>query len=268
MKTVQIKLQYQPHLCEIGQLLPIKFAFCNDIGNDVFEAQMPLVQCRDFLLDITYSNHHPDILPKSQIYGLNYDVNTNPVSFDKTRFIVRFPQESVKETFIKSLYRLHAVEKHLKLCKTKVYNVDKSTIVLVGSNFWNKLCLTVNLYTLLIKLISHELPQNTTIYNFVMEQAKFYGVKPVSAECEYIGKRTSPKFLEHVLRNLRKIVTAHKNFFVDGCSERSTLDRIHNNTGIVSYYQWRRTNPSLAYSKYLTGFEKQDISTSLLEGQL
>src|SRR5512139_1741402 len=148
MKSIKLTKIKTKRLAEIFQSLDIKFAFVNKKFEEV---SLP-AKCRDFLGDCIWSRKTGK---EANIYSFVYDYKTTP--FDDCRFSLKFPTGESYNNFIANLPMLHEKEKKAGVKLSKIFMTDdKTTLVIVGSNYWIKDSWKVSLYTFYLKLMSYK----------------------------------------------------------------------------------------------------------------
>lgn len=236
---MEIKTFINKSLSELGQVYPIKFAFANiDTDNDCTTAVMPMVVCRDFLLDVVYVNRHPKVISKYTIYGMRYSYTTDALHPDKVGLIVTFTDNQQVDNFKTLLYVLHKIEEYNQLEKTYIVCEDNNTVVLRFDPKIATTCITINLYTMIIKFLAFVNPKATDIYH----ELNSSNYESVPAEVGYLNTVT-PDTFEFLCQNIWYILSKCSDLYANGANVPTTyIYEIHTASGIVSLDRNMRFN--------------------------
>lgn len=222
-----------PHtndLVEAFQANEIKFAFCNKTEKNnkiIFSAVHPFVKCREYFNELLMINHHKDF-QYVPIHGFKYLHEDFPLDLDGTRIALKFPTIKQKDTFIKHISWLHKVEDVNGVDHTIIHENEKDPIILIveGSKMWMQKCILLNIYTLLLKLCSIGITENTSLVKLFTQ----FQVQP--SELTYINLITIPKF-NSILENCTLIADLPTRY-VDGSNAIRDTGEVHAFSGIIT----------------------------------
>ena len=212
----------QNNLTEIFQSFELKMAFARVAGDSVDRIHH-WVKCRDFLGDVIWAT---DTNKKKSIYGLTYNPAEDlPIEKDSLTLLLKFPNTSMLESFLKNQSILDTLEKNNKQPNSIFYNTDDKEILLVkASKFWQQNIPMLSFYTFILKVMCVDYENPT---NWMVELPKHY---PSSPENNYIQKLG--KNLDILYTQCYKIFKT--DFNIHGYSATMGIDTVHNYSGFVS----------------------------------
>ena len=230
-----VKLLERPHknnLTELFQANEVKFAFVNkSIDNDeiTFTPVHVWVKCREYFNELLMSNHHKDFKIQP-VYGFNYNPTEFPLDLSATRIALKFPTKTALNNFEKSLPWLHTIEEYNNLDKTIIHSLKEKPLIKIveGSAVWVQTCLLTNLYTLILKLMCHNINTKTTTASLPMN----------ASECSFLYQISS-KVFNNFISNV-KYLTQTPSKYIDGTNKLREIHNIHGNSGIMYLLQQRK----------------------------
>lgn len=236
-----IKFPEVQNLIEAFQANSIKFAFCNQKGDD-YAMLFPFVQCREYFNEFLMKNHHPEDFEFKLTFGFNYDYDKYPYDLSKTRLALKFPSQKAVATFLENLPALHKIEDYNGLDKTEIFMADneKDVLLISASEFWVKKCILTNIYTWILKLCS--VGFGTLPFNELLNVRKTNKSQP--SECNYLAT-LGEKFTNALFASLLELAHADCKY-VDGTNELRPCSEVHQYSGVIAILN--------KYSKKLVGF--------------
>ena len=215
------------YFAEIFQENKTKFAFVKQETRTHFTQQHGLVNCRDFMSDVLYSEEINEYI---NIYSFQWDPETQKIDRDATKFMVRFQNEGNYTELKKNLPLIHTFEKKNNLKPTKILHIDPTTAIIIGSPMYLRKGWALSFYTWLIKAYTI----NSDFNELTGNEGKYY------REANKKGK------LNKLMSNFRKLLRVKGN--TTGIKETEDIYVHHNYAGFVSVC----TNASInKYSKAL-----------------
>lgn len=232
--------EFNNDLGEISQTINIKYAFLTEQN----EQTHPFVKCRDFLHDVLYAIHGNRAVG---IYGFGYNTKTNPlIDLNNIRLLVTYQNEKQAEEWSKKAINVLNIFEETFDKKSIVEEVEdhKNMRVFIGSREWLSTPALLSLYTLLIRLVAHNLethvPEINTMDDFIKACKMFVNSGRSSNDRTYINSIHS--YLADIIKyrkQLFKEVLQEDGWYSEYFKEVPTHE-VHSNRGIVA----------LCYNKY------------------
>lgn len=139
-------------LNESMQSKSMRFAFAYENG-EVLEQVMPLVKCRDYLKEqILYTYYDK----KMAIFGFDTAYNVKNTE-EYTGLLLDIPNDAERILFCKNFPILQEYEKKLGFEQISEYYFVGPQIFVKGDVLWQKSCLNISLYSLLLRTLSYSL---------------------------------------------------------------------------------------------------------------
>ncbi|NTV79323.1 MAG: hypothetical protein HGA25_09390, partial [Clostridiales bacterium] len=204
-------------LCESFQANEIKFAFATHIKDDDFQLIHTWVKCREYFNELLMKNYHPEEFSFDEIHGFQYEYDKYPMDMTRTIVALKFPSQESMLRCLDNIDIIHKIEeKNDVVERTVMYQctTHPQTLLIIASKFWIQKALLLNLYTMMLKVISNNLKEKDIIqlsHEFITK----VGRNP--AEFEYINRITIKKF-NKILDNL-DVIAMTPTKYVDGSSE-------------------------------------------------
>ena len=238
---VRVKFnEFNNDLGEISQIIAIKYSFLTEQN----EQAHPLVKCRDFLHDVLYAIHGERAVG---IYGFVYNTKINPlIDLNSIRLLVTYQNEKQAAEWSKKAINVLNIFEETFDKKSIAEEVEdhKNMRVFIGSKEWLSTPALLSLYTLLIRLVAHNLetyvPEINTMGDFIKACKMFVDSGRSSNERTYMNSIHS--YLEDIIKyrkQLFKEVLKEGEWYSEYFKQVPTHE-VHNNRGIVA----------LCYSKY------------------
>lgn len=243
-----------PHenpLCEAFQSNDLQFSFVNPSG-DNFQMVHPWIKCREYFNELLMLNYHPTEFKYTPVYGFNYLQKDFPLDLSETRIALKFAKLEQKTNFLKHLPFLHQLEDINLTDHTQVFESDKKhVVVLVASKLWIQKCLLLNVYSLVLKLMTLDVldkPYNT--WNKVLEK---FNQKPT--EITYVD-RIKPQGLNNILENCTTIAQV-PTIYVDGTDKVRTPYEVHEKSGLLTvHYHINKLTDTMSLENFCQGIKE------------
>lgn len=221
-----------------SQNVVIKFCFAKQTKPDLYENMSYWSECRDFLGDVIYSIYKKEPI---QIYGFEYNPNTNPIDTEHTTLGMRFPDTKTLNTFLHNLSNYNLDVKEIlylqKSPQTLVIKLDPS---------WQKTTLSISYLTFILKCLAYENADNLPLFENIVTNY------PNHKESRYIKSygMNLTEDIERLAKYIEEINTHQPNPHGYITEDYPNIYFVHNYTGFYSVCRWK--NPELFASKYLT----------------
>lgn len=226
---------YSNRLIEAFQSNDIKFAFVNTTDQeDTYQILMPFVKCREYFNELLMTNYHPDEFTFKNVHGFQYN-SQYKINLEEVLIALKFPNKSVADTFLDNLPYLHKIEESNGVDKlTEVHKVKTTNTYLIkASKLWIQKCILLNLYTLVIKLMTLGYP--TKPFNELKQEMAAKG--PWPTEISYVERVTESRLI-NMLENLA-IIAEFPSKYVDGSNTLRDPYSVHTASGIVTVMSYR-----------------------------
>lgn len=141
----------QQSYAEISQHFNVCFSFAKFDGEDIIPLFTP-VKCRDFLGDAIIKVKANAL--GGCIYGFNFGNYLKQMDLKHTVVTVYIPSTSgpIEQCKANIKYILHTIEKKAKLRRTKIYDTNKTDVIVLKSSGQWMHPLYISLYTMLVRL--------------------------------------------------------------------------------------------------------------------
>lgn len=242
------------YLIEAFQSNEIKFAFANYVEDpEKLQLLMPWIKCREYFNELLMVNNHPEEFSFENVHGFEYDHKNFPLNKEEVLLAIKFPSVKTKDYFINNLNFIHTIEEFNKVDKPTTYEETsiKNVLVVKASKFWQSNCLLLNIYTLLIKLLTLNYP--TKSLNEISKAWDKQDPYRKPTELNYVYTVKAEK-LDSLLQNLTIVADAPVKY-VDGSDMIRDPYTVHGSSGLLA---------TVTYVKPPQGLEKFcDIVRSL-----
>lgn len=237
-------------LSEIFQNKRILFSFAKRIDDTTFTNIGQPAKCRDFMNDVLYINKHPKIISNTDIYKFKYDYTKDPhLETTDSIYYIDFKIQNSFDNFMDQFHKLQMIEKTLGLKPCEVLKVQNNyDIILISDKIWTSKILLNNLYTFIIKCLSYTLNSNTE--SLLNDLEYTFNIMDTDISCieRNYFKNLTKNTLTFLLNNIHNI--SNFDSYCDGKIEPTlNIDKIHNNSGMISYKQnnneWENLNNNL-----------------------
>ena len=254
MKTAKIttNLPDSQDLAEIYQSMTVKQALLRGSGG-VYERITPFVLCRDFLVDVySFSIAKKDF----SIYGMEFKGSQHRPEWLCLPILLRFPDKKAKGNFLDHLEILHKLEKHNRWEPTKVYEVSDLEMVAEGNMLWLASCLTVSLYTFLLRALCYEFAvKYPGSWEWILLFGKLKGTDPRYAA-------SIPEATWRLILDDLSCLQILKDFCGFDASKEE-VRTVHHNSGLISVFGYHSELSQVAVKKntHWKFMQEQGIST-------
>jgi len=242
-----------PSLAEIYQSMRTTQALLRKITDCEYERITPFVLCRDFLVDAyTFSKAKKDF----QIYGFSFKGATEQPDTTGIYLLLKFDQAATRAAFNQHLPILQELEQNNHIPLTETHIISETENLVVGDKTWLKSCLTLSLYTFLLRAMCYEFagygPQQS--WDQVFAKLK-------TSDARYVAS-VHPSIWQKLMTDISFLYTDHFCGFDPAVDSVST---IHHNSGFFSVFgSHTEINPrAVKQNKHWQQMQQKGLPTAL-----
>ena len=249
--TVTTKLPATQNLTEIYQSMTVKQALLRGT-NGTYERITPFVLCRDFLVDVySFSRAKKDF----GIYGMEFKGSQHQPEWRCLPILLQFPDKEAKGNFLGHVEILRGLEDHNRWGWTDLWEVSSTEMVVEGSAEWLANCLTVSLYTFLLRTLCYEFEvKYPGSWEWILLFGKLKGTDPKYAA-------SIPAATWHMI--LDDLSCLRTNEFCGFDVPKTETRTIHHNSGFISVFGYHSelSQSSVRKNAHWQAMQKQGIAT-------
>lgn len=228
------------HLCESMQANDVKFAFTNKLDSGDYQLITNSVKCREYFNEFLMKNHHPTEFDFNEVYGFVYKHEEYPYNMTNPSMLISLPKKAMYEVFKQNLQLLNTIEDFSNIPKSYLVEVEEQStkgykFILHFSPTWITNCILFNIYTLLIKLCTLNIKDNS-----VKSLLNSYDKYNIPSELSYV-KGITTKVFNSILNNLKELINI-KSKYVDGFDTIRGPYDIHGYSGLLTFLEYPNTN--------------------------
>ena len=225
MIKITTSLPDSQYLSEIYQSMQVRQALLHKISDTEYERITPFVLCRDFLTDVyTFSQDKQDF----SIYGMSFKGSIQSPDWDKVYILLRFPNKEARENLYQHSTILFYIENKNNIYPyTEIQDISELESLVVGPKEWIKSCLTISLYTFLLRAFCNEFIASSSNWWLIFKDKQ-------GNDANYINS-IDPQTWKTILNNLSILYTDDFCGFSSSTDDKN-LHRIHSNSGFISIF--------------------------------
>lgn len=221
---VDLKKKPRKYYSEIGQSLPIKFAFVNKVTDIEYEEVFVPFVCRDFFTDILWATENNKPV---HVHGFDFDPKKNSYDKNATRLAVYFPDEETRMRFQRNGDLILDIVEIANDCDLrKEYPVDNLTLILEADAYWQSRAYLLSLYTGLIRWLSNPAVDNADDFISAIEKSD-------STDGSHFRSYKTAGVIKEMLFRLREM--DQFDYGVVG-STSDNVYNVHDNSGIMGVF--------------------------------
>lgn len=213
----------QSKLTEIYQTVDLKFSFLNRLGDEEWQEMTQPAKCRDYLHDIVNCCLNGSSF---KLYGMGFDGKSTPISLDKFRMLLRFPNAEAFALFQQNISSLNALEEKNGIEKSVFYPVEnlEDAIICEGDAFWLNNSVLISFYTFELRLMCYK------------DCVPFSG-----QDKDYLAHLNATEYYKNIRNNLKSLLS---NAFHGWNGEDQY--QVHDCSGLLSMFT-KQYRPSSMY---------------------